>query len=72
MWNMAIELFRDYMGTGLIMVWFLVCAVYLFVQEKDQGKRVLFLYVPIVLAVLFFNPLFIKIIYGIIGIKIIQ
>lgn len=67
MWNMAVELFRNYMGTGLILVWFLICVIYLFVQEKDRGKRVLFLYMPIVLFLLFFNPLFIRIIYGIIG-----
>ncbi len=67
MWSMATELFNKYAGAGFIMAWFLVCAVYLFVQEKDKGKRVLFLYVPIVLVLLFFNPLFIRVIYGVIG-----
>jgi len=67
MWSMATELFSKYAGAGFIMAWFVICAVYLFVQEKDKGKRVLFLYVPIILVLLFFNPLFIRIIYGVIG-----
>jgi len=67
MWNIVIELFRNYMGTGLILTWFLICLVYLFLKEKDKGRRVLFLYAPLVLTVLFFNPLFIRVIYGIIG-----
>ena len=28
MWNIVIELFRNYMGTGLILTWFLICLVY--------------------------------------------
>ncbi|MBQ9141991.1 MAG: hypothetical protein IJX63_09405 [Lachnospiraceae bacterium] len=67
MWNTVIELFRNYMGTGLIIAWFLVCLVYLFRQEKDKGRRVLFLYVPAILFLLFFNPLFMNVVYGIIG-----
>lgn len=67
MWNTVIELFRSYMGTGLVVAWFLVCLVYLFFQEKDKGKRVLFLYVPAILFVLFFNPLFIRVVYGVVG-----
>ena len=67
MWSMATELFSKYAGAGFIMAWFVICAVYLFVQEKDKGKRVLFLYVPIILVLLFFNPLFIRVIYGVIG-----
>lgn len=56
MWNIVIELFRNYMGTGLILTWFLICLVYLFLQEKDKGRRVLFLYAPLVLTVLFSIP----------------
>lgn len=56
--NHAIILFREYMGTGLIMIWFLVCLVYLFVKEEKKQIRILFLYVPVVLLLIFFNPLF--------------
>lgn len=67
MWNTIIELFRNYMGTGLIIAWFLLAVVYLFFKEEDKGKRILFLYVPVILFLLFFNPVFIRVIYGFIG-----
>ena len=70
MWNDIVELFRNYMGTGLMIVWFLVCLVYLFLQEKDKGKRILFLYVPAILFLVFFNPVFMHVVYGIIGAEI--
>ncbi len=67
MWNTVIELFQDYMGTGQIVSWFLVCLLYLFFQEKDKGKRVLFLYMPAILFVLFFNPSFAWFVYAVVG-----
>ena len=70
MWNTVVELFRNYMGTGLVVAWFLVCLVYLFFKEEDKGRRVLFLYVPAILFLVFFNPLFMRIVYGVIGEKI--
>lgn len=70
MWNNVVELFRDYMGTGLVVAWFFVCVGYLFFQEKDKSKRILFVYVPLILLLLFFNPLFIKVLYGFIGTEI--
>ena len=54
--NHAITLFREYMGTGLIVMWFLVSLVYLFLKEERKQIRILFVYVPIVLLLLFFNP----------------
>lgn len=56
--NHAIVLFREYMGTGLIVMWFLVSLVYLFLWEERKQIRILFLYVPVLLLLLFFNPLF--------------
>lgn len=67
MWNTVVSLFRDYMGTGLIVIWFLVSLIYLLLKEKRGPVRILFVYVPMVLLVLFFNPLFAKILYGYIG-----
>lgn len=67
MWNSALELFESYMGTGLITAFFLVSVVYLFFVEQDKAKRVLFLYMPIVLLLLYFNPLVCRVIYSVIG-----
>ena len=45
------------MGTGLIVIWFLFSLIYLFLREKRKPVRILFLYVPIILLLMFFNPL---------------
>lgn len=70
MWNDVVELFRNYMGTGLIVAWFFVCVGYLFFRESDKGKRIMFIYVPFILLLLFFNPLFMQVLYGFIGTEI--
>ncbi len=67
MWNSAMELFSSYMGTGLITGFFFVAVIYLFFTEKNKEKRLLFLYIPVVLLALYFNPLFCKVLYSVIG-----
>lgn len=67
MWNMAMDLFREYMGTGLIMIFFLVSLIYLWVREKRKYVRILFIYMPVILLCLFFNPLFISLAYDMAG-----
>ena len=59
-----VELFRKYMGSGLIIGWFLLSIVYLFLKEKRKQRRILFIYVPTVLLLLFFNPLFAGLVYS--------
>ncbi len=54
----AVSLFREYMGTGLVVIWFLVCLIYLFLKEERKHIRIMFLYVPVILLLLFFNPVF--------------
>ena len=58
----ALKLFQEYMGTGLIVLWFLVSLLYLWLTEKRKYIRVMFLYVPLVLLLVFFNPLVAKIV----------
>ena len=58
----ALKLFQEYMGTGLIVIWFLVSLLYLWLTEKRKHIRVMFLYVPLVLLLVFFNPLVAKVI----------
>ena len=67
MWKSALELFESYMGTGLITVFFLVMVIYLYFVEKDKAKRILFIYMPAGLLLLYFNPLFCNLVYGFIG-----
>ncbi len=56
MWMMANEYFQSFMGTGLIVIWYLASTVYLFITEKRKPFRVMLLYVPLALLLLFFNP----------------
>lgn len=65
MWDSVIELFRSYMGTGLIISFFLIAVVYLFFVEKEPVKRILFVYLPVILLVLYFNPLFARVLYAV-------
>lgn len=67
MWKDAVDLFVTYMGSGIIVAWFAVSLLYLFLKEKDSSKRILFLYFPVMVLLLYFNPLFVKVVYGIIG-----
>lgn len=60
----ALKLFQEYMGTGLIMIWFLISLLYLWLTEKRKHIRVMFLYVPLVLLFVFFNPLVAKLVSG--------
>lgn len=49
---------REYMGTGLIVVLYLFCLLYLCVKEERKYIRVVFICIPICIFLLFFNPLF--------------
>ncbi|MBR1854665.1 MAG: hypothetical protein IJ794_16225 [Lachnospiraceae bacterium] len=63
----AVWLFREYMGTGLILVWFLVALLYLFVREEKKAVRILMVYVPLIFLLLFFNPLFTRLMGRLLG-----
>lgn len=67
MWSGEIILFRDLMGAGLIVIWYLLSLVYLFVFEKRQELRVIFIYVPVILLLLYYNPLFAQVVYRVTG-----
>lgn len=67
MWSHSLELFQEYMGTGLIVIWFLVSLIYLWIAEKRKHIRLLFIYVPVILLLIFFNPLFAGLVSGIAG-----
>lgn len=67
MWNDVIHLFQEYMGTGLIVIWFVISLLYLLLTEKRKPVRILFVYVPILLLLLFFNPLVARLVYSVVG-----
>lgn len=67
MWNEVISLIREFMGTGLIVIWFLIALIYLWIREKRKHIRILFLYMPIILLFVYFNPLFAGLVYRVVG-----
>lgn len=60
-----ITMFREYMGDGLIVGWFLLSVVYLLLKETKKPVRILCVYMPIILLLLFLNPFFAKIVSSI-------
>lgn len=63
MWKVGNEFFRLYMGTGLIVIFFLAAVIYLLFTEKRKPVRILFVYMPVIVLLLFFNPLVAKLVY---------
>ncbi len=62
-----LEIFGKYMGTGLMLIWFLLALLYLFFHEKRKNYRILMIYMPCIVLLLFFNPLFFRMFYGLVG-----
>lgn len=58
-----VETFQKYGGSGLMLCWFIVAWIYLLIKEKKESNRILFVYAPAIMLIIFFNPLF----YGIFG-----
>lgn len=67
MWNEVLALYKGYVGTGMVAVLFLCAVVYLLITEKDKNVKITFVYVPIILLLLYFNPLFAKVVYSLAG-----
>ena len=45
MWNDAVVIFQKYMGTGLIVIWFLAALAFLYFTEKQKERRIFFIYI---------------------------
>ncbi len=67
MWSDVVALFRAYMGAGLIVMLFCISLIYLWLREERKHIRILFLYMPVILLLLYFNPLFSRLVYGMAG-----
>lgn len=63
MWRDAVGLFRDYMGTGMIFIWYMITLLYLWINERRKDLRILFVYMPLILLLVYFNPLFAGLVY---------
>lgn len=52
------EIFKNYIGNGMLFILFIIACVFLFIKEKDKVKRTLLIYFPLTVLILFFFPLF--------------
>lgn len=59
-----VETFQKYGGSGLMLCWFVIAWLYLFIKEKKTCNRIMFVYAPAIVLLLFFNPLFYKVFSG--------
>ena len=57
MFGNILSVIKNYMGTGIITVVFLLCLAYLSFFEKDRVKRCVFVYMPVVMIIVFLCPL---------------
>lgn len=63
----VLSLYEGYIGTGMIAGLFLVAVIYLFVVEKNKNTRIVFLYMPVIVLLLYFCPLFATVVYSFVG-----
>ncbi len=54
--GVIIDTLRGYRGESLYLTWYLLAVFYLFFAEKDKHKRLLLLYVPLTVLLLFVFP----------------
>lgn len=59
----AVSLFSEYMGNGLLLIFYLAGTVYLYVTENRRIYRLVFVYLPALILLFFFNPLFYRMFY---------
>lgn len=63
MWSEIIVLWKEYIGNGFAAALFVVSLLYLLFREKDRTKRILLVYVSLMTILLFFFPLFAKVVF---------
>ena len=59
----AVSLFSEYMGNGLLLIFYLAATVYLYITETRRIYRLVFVYLPALILLFFFNPLFYEMFY---------
>ena len=60
MWNLVVNHFTEYIGTGLIFIYYLACVIRMVIVEKRKEYRMLFIYMPGIVLLLFFHPIVAK------------
>lgn len=58
MLRFTIQIFKDYSGSSMYTLLFLCALFFLWLSEQDKGKKVLLVYLAVVIFALFFFPVF--------------
>ncbi len=61
------DIFQKFAGSGFILILFVLAFIYLFIFEKRKPRRIMLVYVPAIVLLIFFNPLFFKFFYSLVG-----
>lgn len=59
-----VETFLKYNGSGMVLNLFLIAWLYLFLTEKDKPRRIMLVYTPALVLLIFLNPLFYQFVSG--------
>lgn len=62
-WKDILKLYSEYVGTGMIVALFFMSLLYLWLKEKEISKKVILVFTPVLLFIVFFVPLFAAFIY---------
>lgn len=57
-WQEILQLYKEYIGSGMVAALFLLSVVYLLFEEKEQVKKVMLAVVPLAIMALFACPVF--------------
>ncbi len=67
MWNKIITLYAGFCGKGMIVALFFLALIYLFFKEKNKNNRMMFVYMPIVILILYFCPAVAAVVYALVS-----
>lgn len=67
MWSESARLLQDFAGEGMILTLFFLSVIWLLVTEKKKEIRIIFVYTPATVLVIFFFPITAKIMNAFLG-----
>ena len=60
--EIIINAYKSYQGTGMYLALFFISILYLYITEKDDNKKVFFVYYPFLALFIIINPIFYKLV----------
>lgn len=63
LWDDIINIYKEYVGTGMVMALFLASMAYLWLEDKKTARKLALAVVPTITLLLFFTPFFGDLVY---------